>query len=747
MILLADTLETLEIKVEHSASGAAGEIKGLTDAISKLSGALTRALPKLKSFGEALANVSSKVVINDFQNATVNNIKESAKAQKAIKQANDSVIGQLEYDPNKSGTIKSARPEELQESIARAGKLEIALHKVASAEKKFGEAVKNGEVEKAWSARERFLNASAQAEKYADDRATAVKDDRANRAVMPLSQDLQAAISSADHIDILEAKLVSLRAAMDEAFGSGNQDKAYQLREQILRTEAALEKAKKAAEEAAKGIEEVSKASSKSNGPLSTFVASLKRIAFYRIIRSIIKAITQALQEGLEWDYQYSKGLSDAEDGGGRFAASMDRIKTASNVMKGQLGSAFISLLAAIEPILTTLIDLVTRAADAISQLFAAFTGTTYIKASANGLADAFNKGAGSAKAFKNQLMGFDEINRLNEPSGGGGGSSGLSGVTGEVTEIEAKWRELAERLRPIINGLEMMFGGLRDIVVGIFTGDWALAFDGAASIIEGFGQIVSGVLGGIQTIVDGLFDSVQNGILELGKKLDEKFGTDGTFEKIAENINKVLEVIQLAFDNWIEDLANGFEGVTKLIADIVRGDWSAAWEDAKNLMSRPTSLVNTKMSEMAVTIANSSADSAEAFATNQETIRDEMWATGNSVLEAVVSNGGISFIATIQNVVKNISRLLGKQYASGGWPSTGEIFVANEAGPEMVGTIGGRTAVATNNDIVEAIRQGVYDAVVAGNSGNGGDVKVQVYLDSREIKAGQQRLARAMGA
>ena len=85
--------------------------------------------------------------------------------------------------------------------------------------------------------------------------------------------------------------------------------------------------------------------------------------------------------------------------------------------------------------------------------------------------------------------------------------------------------------------------------------------------------------------------------------------------------------------------------------------------------------------------------------------------------------------------------------FASGGFPTEGQLFLANEgSAPEMVGTMGGRTAVATNADIVEGIRNGVYDAVVAANGNGGGDVSVKVYLDSREIKAGQQRLNRAWG-
>lgn len=51
------------------------------------------------------------------------------------------------------------------------------------------------------------------------------------------------------------------------------------------------------------------------------------------------------------------------------------------------------------------------------------------------------------------------------------------------------------------------------------------------------------------------------------------------------------------------------------------------------------------------------------------------------------------------------------KQYASGGFPETGQMFIAREAGAEMVGTIGRRTAVANNDQIVAGIASGVAEA------------------------------------
>lgn len=55
--------------------------------------------------------------------------------------------------------------------------------------------------------------------------------------------------------------------------------------------------------------------------------------------------------------------------------------------------------------------------------------------------------------------------------------------------------------------------------------------------------------------------------------------------------------------------------------------------------------------------------------------------------------------------------------YATGGFPKHGEMFIAREQGPELVGQIGNRTAVANNDQIISGIasaNQGVINAVMA---------------------------------
>lgn len=55
-----------------------------------------------------------------------------------------------------------------------------------------------------------------------------------------------------------------------------------------------------------------------------------------------------------------------------------------------------------------------------------------------------------------------------------------------------------------------------------------------------------------------------------------------------------------------------------------------------------------------------------------------------------------------------------GRGFADGGFPKQGELFIAREAGAEMVGSINNRTAVANNDQIVDGISAGVAKAIMA---------------------------------
>lgn len=425
--------------------------------------------------------------------------------------------------------------------------------------------------------------------------------------------------------------------------------------------------AKNATQGVSRSINEMSGAASKSSKPLGGFIASLKRIAFYRFLRTIIKNISQAFQEGLTWAYQFSAGV-DGE--GNRFASAMDRIKTAGSAMKAQLGSAFIGLLTTLQPVITTIINLITKLADAMSQIFAAFTGTTYLKAAEvpQQWADAAGSAGRAAKEWKNQLLGFDEINRLEEPSqGGGGGSTGVdpstmftdSPIEGWAMKIRDWIEEIKEKIRN--SGIVEAFGKIKDAIMGI--GDsalWQVLTEVIGIIVDGAfiwaletvrdillvladilnGDLASGVKDFKDLIVDFLYDPLilvaevvdtllGTNIAEWLKDLKEqlkawdptesdafqklKEAFDGLSEawgKLKESFNDLLTALGVLDEKTgaAEALKNIFVEITKIgfgavlefiavwltlcadvitvLADILHGDFYSALNDTKNLLS-----------------------------------------------------------------------------------------------------------------------------------------------------------------
>ena len=85
--------------------------------------------------------------------------------------------------------------------------------------------------------------------------------------------------------------------------------------------------------------------------------------------------------------------------------------------------------------------------------------------------------------------------------------------------------------------------------------------------------------------------------------------------------------------------------------------------------------------------------------------------------------------------------------YAMGGMPSMGEMFIAREAGPELVGRIGNHSTVMNNDQIVSAVSQGVYEAVRAASGSDNGGQNINIYLDGKQIYASVKKTESQRGA
>ena len=748
---MADTLESLEIEVKHSASGAADELNNIATAISKIGGALTRALPKLAKLADTLSQIGNNITINDIHDSTFQKVTQSAS--KAAKAAESSPLS-----------------EELRDQISQAGKLEIAVHKAAKAGKDMQDAFDKGNENAAWRAREQEINANASAER---ERAKAIPKPEVE-APVALSQEMQDLISSASQIDLLQAKLVSLRAAMQEAFEAGNADKAMSLRGQILQTEAALEKAEKAANGAAESVKNLSKEAKKSQSPLANFVSSLKRIAFYRMIRSIIKSITAAFQEGLKNAYAFSAGITTE---GHRFAAALDGVATSGLTLENQLGSAFIRLYAALAPVINQLIALIVRLADALSQIFSAFTGSTYLKAveAPKQWGEAAGGAAKAAKEWKNQLLGFDEINRLEAPSDGGGSGAGGGldpSAMFEDTPIAEKYRKFAEAVKSFLQWCKDHLDLIKGIVeaIGIALLAWKigsflnelLGLNLSLSTIVGIALTLAGVF----LLIRGVLDAIENGVnwdnmaeMILGVALAAG-GLYLAFGSVAGAIGLLvgsLVILGVGVVDWLKKgelteqsfwlIEAGIVGVGAALS-LMTGSWiplavaavaaSIAaiiryWDQIIAKLKSFQKMLHDALHDGKLNWMDFAAVAIQALLAPIDAIIQLInWiSTAISWIISLVNawNGAQSSIAGAQAMAGSADYGYGL-FASGGFPDEGQMFIARESGAEMVGTIGGRTAVANNDQIVAAIEGGVFRAMSAAMSSNGGSGNHTTIID-----------------
>lgn len=186
----------------------------------------------------------------------------------------------------------------------------------------------------------------------------------------------------------------------------------------------------------------------KTNTPLKDFLSTLKRIAMYRMLRSIIKAITSAIGEGITNIYNYSRAV------GTSLAPAMDKAKSATLTFKNSIGAALAPVLESLVPIIQKVCGWLTTFNNLLGSIFAGLAGKKTFTAAVETTTtwgEALDKTTGSAKELKRTLLGFDELNVLNGNTGGGGGGGGAS--TPDYSSMFEE-RDIPEGIRNITNML-----------------------------------------------------------------------------------------------------------------------------------------------------------------------------------------------------------------------------------------------------------------------------------------------------
>lgn len=184
-------------------------------------------------------------------------------------------------------------------------------------------------------------------------------------------------------------------------------------------------------------------------GKISDIISKGKSVAFYRMLRFAIKQVSDAFKEGFENAYHFSQTV------GGELAEKMDALASVTKQMKNQFGSAFSELAIAVKPVLDSIIAKAIQVADTISQIFAYLNGDTKYKR-ANPLSESWKEATASAQKYKDLVLGIDELNILNESSGGAGSKKQEDYASMfEYADIDenAKWVKMAELVKEHFDG------------------------------------------------------------------------------------------------------------------------------------------------------------------------------------------------------------------------------------------------------------------------------------------------------
>ena len=287
-----------------------------------------------------------------------------------------------------------------------------------------------------------------------------------------------------------------------------------------------------------KSLKNLKSSSGGANKGLGGLLHTIGRMSKIMILRQAIRALMKAMKEGLENAYKFNSMM------GGEMSKALDALKSASQQATGAIGSAFGEMIANVAPILIRLLNLIARVANAFAQLMAVLGGrSTYTKAveSSEKWAKATSSGAKAAKEWKNQLMGFDEINRLEEPSddsGSGGGESPYEGAF-ELVEAQNEW---AKQLREL-------------------TLDWwkSLNFE---PLIKSWERLKTAVGDFVDIVDDALYWAYTNVLLPFAKWDIEQY-LPARIELLAamfEFLNRVLRWLQpyalWVWENWLQPLA-----------------------------------------------------------------------------------------------------------------------------------------------------------------------------------------------
>ena len=372
----------------------------------------------------------------------------------------------------------------------------------------------------------------------------------------------------------------------------------------------------------------------------------------------------------------------------------------------------------------------------------------------------------------------------------------------GIVTAFGGLWDAVVGALTGFIQGVIGFFTGLWDTLVG-----HSIVPDTINAIVEWFASLPGKIYSGLQSFVNGvinyfknawtgvknswsgvttwfntLWTNIKNVFSTVGTWFKTQFTTAWTniktawqsvktwFSEIWTSIKNTFSTVSTWFKTqftnawtniksawssvktWFGDIWTGIKSKFSSVGSWFKSTFSTAWTNIKNVFSGWSSFFSGLWEKIKSSFSGLGTKLGDAIGGSVKSALNKVLSTIESTINKAIGliNSAITIINKLPGVsVSKISKISIPRMATGGFVDEGQLFIAREAGAEMVGSMNNRTTVANNDQIVEGISAGVYSAVLAAMSQTNGNNKasINVYLDGKQITAAVEKHQRERGA
>lgn len=263
--------------------------------------------------------------------------------------------------------------------------------------------------------------------------------------------------------------------------------------------------------------------------------------------------------------------------------------------------------------------------------------------------------------------------------------------------------------VQPVIG----LFEGVKKRVVSVFEGMWIIVKAVSILVADWFDQnVVQPIVGFFRKLwedVSGFFTSLWNDIKAVWNKVSGWFDVNvvqpvagffsdlwtdvsGYFSGLWEDIKEVWKTVYSWFDkNVISPVSDVFKTACEKIQGFFNGLWAGIKNGIKGAMNSVIGAIETSINWI-INGINKIIMGFNKVVSWAAKVAETDW-------------GGVDKIPTI-----TLSRLSITGYEHGGFPEPASLFYAGEHGvPELLGTVGGKTAVAGGAEIT-GIRQEIRD-------------------------------------